>query len=459
MNYILNSPLDVQVELTNWCNHICRHCYNYWRHITHKKLPKTSLNKKQIKIIYTYFKKEKILSTTLTGGEPFLDPERVILCLDLSKKFGIKTDINSNLTLLNKQTIDRLSNYKDLAILTSLLSFDEATHDFITGKKGSFTKVVENIKYCFKKGIRINVNMVLSQENLSHIYKTAEFTKSLGVETFCATRAVPSLGSSQSPPWLISTQGLLYSLDNLIKIEEKLGMHTEILGCYPKCTLLPEKKFRKFFNRICVAGKTTLTIGPTGEVRPCSHSNKSYGNIFEDGLRKTWLRMDDWRRNEYMPEICQSCVLYESCTCGCRIEAEFHGDIKGMDSYAVPENVEKYYVPTVKKTIPLVQVKKKYGQSNFGLNKNIILRKESFGGILYIAGTRSFIPINQTAMDYFDSFSKNKIITYKDFIKNSKTKNKEDLLKVASLFVKLVKRKILVKIKKGGENSGKYKKG
>ena len=27
----LSAPVDVQIELTQACNWLCRHCYNYWR--------------------------------------------------------------------------------------------------------------------------------------------------------------------------------------------------------------------------------------------------------------------------------------------------------------------------------------------------------------------------------------------------------------------------------------------
>lgn len=444
MNYILKSPLDVQIELTSSCNHKCRHCYNFWKHLTQTKPENTFLSIEQLERIFEQLGNESIISSTITGGEPFISPEIVFRALERSRELGIKTDINSNLTLVDKEIISRLSRFENLSILTSLLSFDENTHDFMTAKKGSFKRVVKNIKLCIEKGIKISINMVLCKENLKHIYKTAEFAKSMGVRTFCATRAVPPLGSRNFESYAISTEDLLDSLDSLIRIEQELGMHTEILGCYPKCTLLPRKEYRKFFSRICVAGKTTVTIGSDGSVRPCSHSDTSYGNIIKEDLRDIWLRMEPWRNQTYVPETCKKCPLIDTCTCGCRVEAQHHGDISGMDRHAVPGNIEMFPPIKTPAILDVETARRFFLNKKFVLNKNLRFRNESFGGIIFLAETRNLIPVNTLAFRYlYEIFKENRAISYENFENSSGAKNQKDTTFVLSLFKRLCDKNLM----------------
>lgn len=444
MNYTLKSPLDVQIELTSSCNHKCRHCYNFWKHLDQTRTKDTFLSVEQLEIIFEQLKNESIISSTLTGGEPFIRPELVFRALEVSREAGIKTDINSNLTLIDEKIIARLSEFENLSILTSLLSFDENTHDFMTAKKGSFKKVIRNIKLCTEKDIKISVNMVLCKENLTHLYETAEFAKSIGAGAFCATRAVPPLGSIDFESYAISTEDLLDSLDNLIRIEKELGMRTEILGCYPKCTLLPKKEYRKFFSKICVAGKTTVTIGADGNVRPCSHSDKSYGNIISETLKEIWLRMDPWRDQTYLPEICKKCPLIDMCTCGCRVEAQHHGDISGMDRHAVPKNIEIFPQIKTRTILDVDTVRKSFLNKKFVLNRKLRFRDESFGGIIFLAETRNLIPVNTSAFQYLNEvFKEDYSISYENFEKSSGAKNQKDVAFVLSLFKRLCDKNLI----------------
>lgn len=228
------------------------------------------------------------------------------------------------------------------------------------------------------------------------------------------------------------------SLDSLIRIEQGLGMHTEILGCYPKCTLLPKKEYRKFFNRICVAGKNTVTIGSDGSVRPCSHSDMSYGNILKEDLNDIWLRMDAWRNGNYTPEICKKCPLVDSCTCGCRIEAQHHGDISGMDRHAVPENIEGFPLIDERISLNLKSIRRSFSEKSFMLDRNLRFRSESFGGIIFSAGTRSLIPVSASAFSYlYRLFKENIEFSCKDFEDSSGAKDEKDVEFVLSLFKRL----------------------
>ena len=57
--------------------------------------------------------------------------------------------------------------------------------------KNSLQKIVDGIKACVRNDIRVSVNMVITRQNMSMVFETAEFAHKIGVQKFFLTRAVP----------------------------------------------------------------------------------------------------------------------------------------------------------------------------------------------------------------------------------------------------------------------------
>jgi len=446
MNYVLNSPLDVQIELTTSCNHCCYYCYNFWRHDIKTK-DNLLLSTKELVRIFDELKKNNILSVTITGGEPFLYPQRVFKCLELAKEAGIQIGINSNLHLLDEVEIKLLAKFKESSILTSILSHRPEIHETMVNSKGSFNKTVKNIQNCLKRNIRVSVNMVLTKKNFHDIYQTASFVKGIGVNTFCATRVVPPIGSDNFQEHCLSTDQIKASLKTLLEVEKKLDMNVEVLNCYPKCIMSDADIYSKFMNRICIAGQTTLSIGANGDIRPCSHSDMVYGNILTDDLKNIWDRMSEWRDGSLLPDFCrEECSLRDICTGGCRVMAQYYGNIKGTDPNMEPCNVDSIRCLSKKiKNTNLLSIKKGFNKTQFKINTKFAFRKESFGGIVYIMGTRNMVSVNTGTCLYLqECFSKGYYLSMKEFLKHSNAKTAKEIVNVKRLFYKLTFKKILV---------------
>lgn len=444
MNVSLQAPLDVQIEITSRCNHRCRHCYNYWKYELGVQKEST-LSSRDLNFIFHQLKRNKVLSVTITGGEPFLYPKRVLRCLKLAKEVDIMADINSNLTLLNNQIIEELSGFNNIAILVSLISANEKIHDMIVGSRGAFKRTIDNIQKCIKSGIKISVSMVLTKANFSDIYKTAKFVKNLGITTFCATRAVPPLGCPDYTEYCLTTKMAKEALNELLRVDKELNIRTDILNSYPKCLMFGSDALKKFSHRICVAGQTTMTIGSEGEVRPCSHSDASYGNILTERLEEIWVRMSEWRDGSLLPSFCKDkCVFSKTCSGGCRISARYHGDIKDMDPDVVPKNLENYTSPE-EEVLDERLLELQINSDQFVVNPGVVLRCESFGGIAYVKKTRQMIAINQKAYAYLQNcLDKGCQISISDFLFASKAKNEKERPIVYSLFRRLIVKEILI---------------
>ena len=111
-------PNIVQIDLTDRCNLNCVGCWCHSDFLGKSKLKKFDdlpyeLVKKLIEDLHKLGIKEIMLSGS---GEPFMYP-RIMDVITLIKKKGIKLNIVTNFTLLNKEKIKKLLNW----MLTILL--------------------------------------------------------------------------------------------------------------------------------------------------------------------------------------------------------------------------------------------------------------------------------------------------------------------------------------------------
>ena len=91
---------------------------------------------------------------------------------------------------------------------------------------GAYSRIIEGIKNAVAVGIRISVNMIISESNIRDIYLTAELANKLGAKKFFGTRVVPHITKTidQQKEFLISRNEANYILDELIKVEDDFGL-------------------------------------------------------------------------------------------------------------------------------------------------------------------------------------------------------------------------------------------
>ena len=141
MIHRMSSPIRIDIVLNQDCNHRCVHCYNPWRDQCNKKEEyNTKTVMHNIDVIAEELKNANVWSAILTGGEPLLHPEVLFRCIERLKEFDVSMSINTNLTLITQEIINKLvDDYKwNNIILTSLPSLHETLCDEITQVKGSY---------------------------------------------------------------------------------------------------------------------------------------------------------------------------------------------------------------------------------------------------------------------------------------------------------------------------------
>ena len=152
----------VMLELTWRCNLACDFCY--LRHFGVLNKPGAEMDLKTIAgFIESFHEKTHFY---LSGGEPFLRDD-IFEISALIRKKGHECGINTNGLLLDRRAALRLlKNPPDYVIFS--LHGPASVHDKITGLKGTYRKVISNLKTfsALARGkTEVVVNCVINREN------------------------------------------------------------------------------------------------------------------------------------------------------------------------------------------------------------------------------------------------------------------------------------------------------
>ncbi len=328
--FLLKGPLMAQVELTEKCNHFCKHCYNHWRQDGGKKTLSESSTKDVIQKLVDL----EILGVSFTGGEPLLFDKALLAGVEEAQKNDILVTVNTNAVLLNDELIDNF-NSNNVHLLVSFHSSNEEEFSNLTGAN-NFSVVVENIAKSLDKGLSIAINMVVNDINVSRIEETAKFVyDEFEGALFRITPVSPPKHLSVDSPYSLCLDNYKQYF-NAIKVLHQKGMPIGTLGAIPFC-LIPEDCYGVFASFIgCTAGRNIITIGADGGIRPCSQADFNIANIHElegkalHGACST--NLFDWRDGSFIPSECVDCAELNRCHAGCRMHAyNVSDDLKSKD--------------------------------------------------------------------------------------------------------------------------------
>lgn len=339
MNRKFKAPTVINLEITDVCNVKCRHCYNFWRE---ENSQTETLTKEKFDKLVDIFVEAGVFHVVLTGGEPMAKFDLLEHGFKKLTQNNISISLNSNLMYATDEKIKKLKAVGVDHILTSLNSFDKETNDYMVHQKGAFDKIISGIKICRDNDVRVSANMIVSEKNKNHVYDTAILAHQLGCQKIFGTRVVPSINecNPNASEYKVTKEEALSTLDQLIKAKEETGIMIGTLVSYPLCLLSDLEKYKDFVGRGCPAQSGhIMSLNANGNTHACVHQETNYGNIFTDGIYKTYEKMHDWHVGNYIYEECLGCDYLSICSSGCRMSAHaFTGSLKGKDNFMEHKN-------------------------------------------------------------------------------------------------------------------------
>jgi radical SAM protein with 4Fe4S-binding SPASM domain len=382
----LSYPIDVQIELTEACNQKCQHCYNFWRYDS-EVVKKDELNADKFLLVLEKLNECGVSMITLTGGEPLLRPEIFFTLLKQAKKYNMEVGLNSNAVLINKEMAEKMFEAGLDHALISVLGI-ESTHDSVSNLLGGFKKTCQGISNLVEAGVPVAVNMVASKLNQDEIYQVGKIIKDLGVKTFCVTPMVPSHKSHRQ--YLLTNEECKNSLRSLLKIRDDFGLNIDTLEPLARCMFkdFEDDEFVSFFgNRICSAAVSSCAISSKGNIRPCIHSDKEFGNILLENISEIWEKMKFWSSPEILPKKCTECNANIICEGGCRMSAKtINGCYDGNDMYMTEPIMDFARI----KKLPAEKIFNFNNDDLLMISNNVRFRKEEFGWIVYVYNNIEF---------------------------------------------------------------------
>lgn len=285
-------PYSAMIEIITKCNFNCEHCYipEHVREMEYETI---------ISIVDQLYDLG-VFEITLTGGEvavhsSFMKIVRYIRCK------GIKLELMSNASLFTEEVMDELAEMA-VSVSTSLFSVDTEINDSITKSKNSAQKVIQNVLYMKKKGMKVDIKVPVMKKNYVEYEEIDKLCKENDITLTYSVAITPRTNGDEKPMEFALCQK---ELDFFI-------------GKHDRATVNSFRDFQsESSNYLCSAVGNKLSVEVDGDVFPCNSFRYFYGNIYKNTLREIWHELPE---RQYLKTIkksdlkgCELCKLNNLC--------------------------------------------------------------------------------------------------------------------------------------------------
>lgn len=289
----------VHLEVSAPCNERCVHCYfpdNYRKGLMPREL---------FLRILEQCKESNVLSITISGGEPMLNPD-LLFFIKECRENNFSINLLTNLTFLSNEMLQEFVKTPLLSVQTSLYSMNADVHDSITSVKGSFEKTKKAIETLYQHDIPMQINCPIMKQNKGTYPDVLNWAREMNIE---ADSDYMLFGCFDG-----SCKNLKCRLD-LSELEPFIAKELDRGGDVGG----RNHSIGKSDYTICPVCISSLCVSHSGKVYPCEGwQSHTLGNIKKDTLKTIWEtseRVKELRSLTYddFPK-CQVCKDKEFCS-------------------------------------------------------------------------------------------------------------------------------------------------
>ena len=302
---LLNTPVSIDLDITNDCNLRCTYCY----HFSSAGDTKKDLSTDEWMDFFEELKKCRVFSVSLGGGEPLLRKDFKEL-IDGVVNNKMRFSIISNGLLINDEIIEYLKYTKRCdGFQISIDGSNPEEHDICRGK-GSFDKALTGLRCLVKHEMPTTVRVTIHKHNFKALDRIAELLlDDIGLPSF-STNSAGHMGlcrENKNNVQLTSEEYLeaMFKLLELNKkYDSKISAAAGPLASIRTWKEMEDAKQREKnafsdcgYLRSCDSIFSKIAILADGTIVPCSQlSHIKLGTINKDSLQDIWLNHSELRR-------------------------------------------------------------------------------------------------------------------------------------------------------------------
>jgi radical SAM protein with 4Fe4S-binding SPASM domain len=304
---------------TSRCNLFCRHCY---RESGPGADASGELSTREGRDLIAAVARAGFRLLILSGGEPLLR-EDILDLVAAAREAGLVPAMGTNGTLLTANVARALADAGLRGVAVSVDSLDRDYHDDFRGMKGAYDLTQRGIANALAAGLRVQINLTLTERNLDQFDAMVDHYEALGVQAV-------------HPFFLVPTGRALSMADGELASDAYFAMIRKILArqrtttvelkptCAPQfMPMAREMGLPQRFSRGCLAGVSYCCILPRGQVHVCPYLPVEAGDVRNAPFDEIWERSDVFRKLRDFSSYGGSCGRCEHVAIcgGCRARA------------------------------------------------------------------------------------------------------------------------------------------
>lgn len=310
---------------TKRCNLLCKHCY---RESGPDADIQGELTTEEGKTLIGQIKNAGFRLLILSGGEPLMR-EDIYEMVSTAKQVGLVPAMGTNGTLLSADVARELMDRGLKGIAISVDSMEKEYHDDFRGHAGAFDLTQTGIDNALAAGLRVQINLTLTEKNQGEFHKMVDCYEKRGVHAIHPFFLVPTGRALSMEDEGLREQAYFTMIREILEKQK-----TSSLELKPTCApqfmpMAKEMGIAQRFTRGCLAGTAYCCILPQGEVHICPYLPVSAGNVRENPFEDIWKNSTVFQQLRDFTNYegaCGACEHQSICG-GCRARAYYyHGN-------------------------------------------------------------------------------------------------------------------------------------
>ncbi len=328
-------PVLSEIAVTYRCQNKCLFCYaespNRGEQVAEMS---TAEVKRVIDII---FDEAHCPTVSFTGGEPTLREDLTEL-IAYAKGKGMRVNLITNgLRCADEAFVAGLKAAGLDSAQVSLEGPRAEVHDAVVRHPGAFEKTTRAVHALRAAGIHTHTNTTICGSNREHLMELVDYiADELHSEYFSMNVMISTGTALRHGEEEVTYTQLGPIIESLMERAKQKGVKFVWYSPVPYCLFNPVTHGLGSKSCACVDG--LLSVGPDGELLPCSSYERGIGNLLQRPFEELWFSAQAryWRGKQFLPPACRRCDISHICCGACPLYWEARGGFAELEGKAPP---------------------------------------------------------------------------------------------------------------------------